>query len=835
MSCHSKFIKFPYLVVLFFLISLNFNTVAQSFITGQVSDSSGVDLPGVSIFTSDQLHSTNSDESGHYKLSIPSDISFTIYYSYAQKRVKREVRSLKQGESLEVNVRMSTSVELSEVTKIQHVNRDLMAITIEAKKFDRFPAVNPAIESFLKFIGASGGNELSTGYNVRGGNYDENLVYINDIEVYRPFLVRAGQQEGLSVINPDMVERLVFSTGGFEARYGDKLSSVLDINYKIPRGFESTIRTSILGTNFLIGNQSKNKRFSYLIGGRYRSNTFIFNTLDAKGDYRPLNVDFQSLIRCRINSALSVSWLSNIAYNKFALAPSSRQTSFGTVTSALRLNISLGGLDEMKYLVSLNGLILHYAPNKYTSIKWINSFYSTTENEHNTTEGAYGLYELDNNIGSDNLGKEKRLLGVGYFIQNARNDLEAKVYNSGIVGTQKTKRSTWFYGSKYQYESINDFLNEWQYNDSGSMNISHFRDSLNQIHLDNRIKAKNAVNSFRISSYIQNSYLINKENNLKLNGGLRHQYWSLNEQNMISPRLSLSFEPNKKHNDTVFKQSATLGAYDSLKKRDLLLKIAAGVYYQPPFYREFRRMDGTLNHTIKAQRSLHFVCGSDLNFTAWGRPFKLVNELYYKYLTNLIPYYIDNVRIRYYAENSSKGYATGFDTRVNGEFIKGLESWLSFSVLQTRENISYTDESGKLVESGYIRRPTDQRVNFSILFADELAMDRTFKMHLGLVYGGRVPYYFSGSGRYSQSPNTIPPYRRVDIGFSKEIIGGQARKSVKYKRIESLWTSIELFNLLEFNNTVSYIWVKDINNTTYGVPNYLTGRRINFKFILKFK
>ena len=807
----------------------------QSFIKGHVSDSSGGDLPGVSIFTADQLNATISMENGDYRLKIPSDKKLTVYYSFAQKRVSREVGPLIPGETITLNILIKTSVELTEVVKIQQVNRDLMAITIEAKKFDRFPSVNPSIESFLKFIGASGGNELSSGYNVRGGNYDENLVYINDIEVYRPFLVRAGQQEGLSIINPDMVDRLVFSTGGFEARYGDKLSSVLDINYKIPRKFETVVRSSLLGTSITLANQSKNKRFTFLLGGRYRSNKLIFNSLDVSGDYKPLNVDFQSLVRYRINTVLNVSWLSNIAYNKFALVPSSRQTSFGTVTSALRLNIAMGGLDEMKYLVALNGLTLHFTPNKNTSVKWITSHFTTTENEHNTTEGAYGLYELDNNIGSDNLGKEKRLLGVGYFIQNARNDLQANVFNSGIVATQKTKHSTWFYGAKFQNETIHDYLNEWQYNDSGGHNIAIGRQNGEQINLDNRIKAENTVSSYRISSYVQNSYMVDKSKNFRINGGVRHQFWSLNEQNMFSPRFSFSFEPNKKFNDSLFKRLTTIQEFDSLKKKDLLIKFATGVYYQPPFYREFRRLDGTLNKDIKAQRSIHFVLGSDLNFTAWGRPFKLINELYYKYLDNLIPYYIDNVRVRYYAENSSKGYATGFDTRVNGEFIKGLESWLSFSLLQTRENITYINEEGKSVESGFIRRPTDQRVNFSILFADELPMDKTYKMHLGLVFGGRVPYYFNGNSRYSKTPNTIPPYRRVDIGFSKEVIGGQAKKSEKYKRIESLWASVEIFNLLEFNNTVSYIWVKDVTNRTYGVPNYLTGRRLNIKFILRFK
>jgi len=814
-------------------MALGYYSFGQSYITGRVIDSLSTQIADVSIFTADQLNFTQSDDAGFYRLKVPSDQQLIIYYSFAQKRVSKKVGPLKVGQTLKLNVILNTAHDLEGFTKIAEQNRHLVStVNIEAKKLERFPSVTGSIESFLKFFGATGGNELSSGYNVRGGNYDENLVYINDIEVYRPFLVRAGQQEGLSVINPDMVDRLSFSSGGFEARYGDKMSSVLDISYKNPRAFEASIRASLLGSDLYFANQSKNKRFSYMLGARYRSNKLVFNSLDVSGDYRPLNADFQSVLRYRINSVLSMAWLSNIAFNRFLLLPSNRQTSFGTVSSALRLNIALGGKEEMKYLVALNGLTFHYNPNKNMSVKWINSYFSTVENEHYTTEGAYGLYELDNNLGSDNLGKEKRMLGVGYFIENARNDLEAKVFSSGIVGTQKGMKSTWFYGAKFQNEKIHDLLSEYKYNDSAGFNIGS---TGKDIILDTRIKANNTVESYRLSAYVQNSLLVNKYSNFRIDAGVRHQYWSYNQQNMLSPRFSFSFEPNKKFNDTLLRKSKDIDEFDSLRRKDIVLKFASGVYYQPPFYREFRRLDGTLNNQIKAQKSVHFVLGSDINFKAWGRQFKLVNELYYKYLDNLIPYYIDNMRIRYYAENSSKGYVTGFDTRVNGEFIKGLESWLSLSLLSTKESITYTDENGKVTQSGFIRRPTDQRVNFSILFADELKMDRTFKVHLGLVYGGRVPYYFSGNNRYTTNPNTIPPYRRVDMGFSKEIIGGQAKGSEKYKRIETLWASLEVFNLLQFNNTVSYIWVKDVSNRTYGVPNYLTGRRLNIKFILKFR
>lgn len=826
-----KSVKF---CTVFSLLAISQWVSAQSFVKGSVVDSTGAALQDVSVFTSDRLHTVFTDKNGNYKLDVPSNTALTIYYSYIMQKASLKIGPLPPGATITKNVTLNVNLGLEEFTKFGQRNRDLIStIEIEAKKLERFPSVTGSVESYIKFIGGAGGNELSSGYNVRGGNFDENLIYINDIEVYRPFLVRAGQQEGLSIINPDMVDRLTFSTGGFEARYGDKMSSVLDIKYKIPVSGEFKLSASFLGSNIYYGYQSKNKRFSIITGARYRSNKLLFNSLDVSGDYKPLNTDFQALVKYNLSTKFSISWLSNMAYNRFTLVPSNRQTSFGTVSTALRLNVYMGGIEEMKYLVFLNGLTLEYKPDKFTSIKWISSHYRTQENEHFTTQGAYGLFELDNNLGSDNLGKEKRMLGVGYFIQNARNDLDATVVNSGIVGNRKKGKATWYFGSKYQNEKIHDVLSEWNYNDSAGHNIAIYGANGDSVVLDGRIKGSNDVNSYRISSYLQNSYLINAKNNLRVNAGIRHQYWSYNGENMFSPRVSFSIEPNKAYNDSLLKKLPNLNKYDSLKKRDIMYKLAGGVYYQPPFYREYRRLDGTLNQKIKAQKSIHFVVGSDLNFKAWGRQFKLVNELYYKYLDNLIPYYIDNVRIRYFAVNSSKGYATGFDTRVNGEFIKNMESWFSLSLLQTRENITYTDENGKVKQSGYIRRPTDQRINFSILFSDQLKIDKTFKMHLGLYFGGRVPYYFNNTSRYSKTPNTIPPYRRVDIGFSKEVIGGDAKKSLRFKKAESLWISFEVFNLLEFNNTVSYMWVKDALNNTYGVPNYLTGRRLNIKLILK--
>ena len=818
-------------------ISLLFYSViglSQSSINGKVLDAERTPISNAFIKIKGSAISTYSTIDGSYSLNIPSNKILIVQISASTETIEKEIGPFLANKKYKQNINLESSISLETAIVIGDKNRDRPLIKIDPKKLEYFSNTS-GFEQKLKLIGmgiSSSGGELSSGYSVRGGNFDENLVYVNDIEVYRPFLVRSGQQEGLSVINPDMVDQVEFSAGGFQAKYGDKLSSVLDIKYREPDTLRYTIQASLLGSSLHFENRSKNKRFTYLVGARFRANQYLLGSLDVQGDYKPLFFDLQTLLKYRLKSNLSLSYLSTLSQNRYLVSPQSQQTSFGNVNNAISLFIAFGGNELMQYTTWMNALSLDYKPKKNITLKFNTSSYTTTEREHFTVEGAYRLSELETNFGSDDFANEKALLGIGYFIDHARNDLEAQVYSASHKGKYVRKNTTLQWGVGFKNEQISDRLKEWRYNDSSEYNITTINtQGKPAIVLDEFLKANIDIQSYRINGYIQNSQYINKASNTRVTYGLRTNYWNYNQENVISPRMQFSWEPNKKYNDST---KLKYGNTDTIQtKRDWLLRFASGYYYQPPFYRELRRLDGTLNPSIKAQRSIHFVFGGDMNFEAWGRPFKFISELYYKHQDRMIPYVVDNVRIRYLAENSSQGYATGLDARVNGEFVEGIESWFNLSILQTKERLYYTDNDGNEQLSDWLRRPTDQRVNFSIMFQDELPSNPSYKLNLSLIYGSKMPFFFNAENR--QNPGfKIPAYRRVDIGFSKILLDKTSkRSSMKFKNIKSLWASVEVFNLLQVNNTISYVLVKDFSNNVYGVPNFLTGRRLNFRFILK--
>lgn len=818
-------------------ISLLFYSViglSQSSINGKVLDAEKTPISNAFIKIKGSAISTYSTVDGSYSLDIPSNRILIVQISASTETIEKKIGPFLANKKYKQNFNLESSISLETAIVIGDKNRDRPLIKIDPKKLEYFSNTS-GFEQKLKLIGmgiSSSGGELSSGYSVRGGNFDENLVYVNDIEVYRPFLVRSGQQEGLSVINPDMVDQVEFSAGGFQAKYGDKLSSVLDIKYREPDTLRYTIQASLLGSSLHFENRSKNKRFTYLVGARFRANQYLLGSLDVQGDYKPLFFDLQTLLKYRLKSNLSLSYLSTLSQNRYLVSPQSQQTSFGNVNSAISLFIAFGGNELMQYTTWMNALSLDYKPKKNITLKFNTSSYTTTEREHFTVEGAYRLSELETNFGSDDFANEKALLGIGYFIDHARNDLEAQVYSATHKGRYIGKNSTLQWGVGFKNEQISDRLKEWRYNDSSEYNITTINtQGKTAIVLDEFLKANIDIQSYRINGYIQNSQYINKASNTRVTYGLRTNYWNYNQENVISPRMQFSWEPNKKYNDST---KLKYGNTDTIQtKRDWLLRFASGYYYQPPFYRELRKLDGTLNPSIKAQRSIHFVFGGDMNFEAWGRPFKFISELYYKHQDRMIPYVVDNVRIRYLAENSSQGYATGLDARVNGEFVEGIESWFNLSILQTKERLYYTDNDGNEQLSDWLRRPTDQRVNFSIMFQDELPSNPSYKLNLSLIYGSKMPFFYNAENR--QNPGfKIPAYRRVDIGFSKILLDKTSkRSSMKFKNIKSLWASVEVFNLLQVNNTISYVLVKDFSNNVYGVPNFLTGRRLNFRFILK--
>ncbi|MBC7425418.1 MAG: TonB-dependent receptor [Bacteroidia bacterium] len=489
----------------------------------------------------------------------------------------------------------------------------------------------------------------------------------------------------------------------------------------------------------------------------------------------------------------------------------------------------------MRYNSAMTALSFVNTYSSRVQVKWIASAFVSNETEHYDIEGGYAIDQLDNQQGSGSFGQSVGTLGLGYFINHARNDLYFSVINFAHQGWRKGRapgsKLTW--GAKYQIENITDVFKEWKYSDSAAFGLVPNAFNNDSLFVSQYISSKTNILNNRLSGFLQNQNTISDSFNLKLIYGARINYSSLNSQTVVSPRIQMFFEPNKRYN---------LRHYyvDSMQKKNIIVKAAFGYYYQPPFYREMRKFDGTVNTNLKAQRSIHYVSGAEWEFKSFGRPFKFSSEAYYKKLDYMVPYLLDNIRIRYYGDNTSTGYATGFDTRVNGEFIKGLESWFTFSFLKTDEKIKYVNAGKEEVETGFLRRPTDRRVSAAIMFRDELPGHESYRMNLSLFFGSGLPYYLGGAARYNEGI-TIPAYKRVDIGFSKVFVdnetdGTKSRiNSQKRKRkIQHFSVNLEVFNLLQINNVVSYIWVKDFQNNVYGVPNYLTGRRLNLRFILRF-
>ncbi|MES2778744.1 MAG: TonB-dependent receptor plug domain-containing protein [Bacteroidota bacterium] len=803
----------------------------NALVFGIIRDSLGRAIPDVNVagIGTDQL--TISNERGYFQLSLPPNTPLEIGLSYIGRPNKRiSVRVLAPGEKYELNVNMEYGVRLTEVVVSEERDRDKVSMqVINPKTVTTLPNVSGSFESILKTLpGVTSNNELSSQYNVRGGNYDENLIYVNDIEIYRPFLPRSGQQEGLSFIHTELVENVKFSAGGFEARYGDKLSSVLDIQYKKPKQFGSSVNLSLLGAQTHVEGSTHNRRFTYLLGARYWTNQYVVSTLDTKGSYQPSFSDVQTLLTYHLKDNLSVSVLGSYAQNKYLVIPETRETIFGTVKQALALRIFFNGQDLMEYRTATGAVSINYQPTQKVQLKLYSSVFYSNENELFTLEGAYRLEEVETDFGSDNFGKSKASKGIGYFLNNARNQIEAVVYNAGHRGYYTIGNNSIQWGAQIQVEQISDKLNEWRYIDS----LGFAKPTLvnNEIVMMEYITSQNTLNSYRLSGYVQNSQLLNKRNNMRINYGLRSNWWSYNSENVISPRVQFSFEPNR-----IYNRVLAAGNSKGVPKKDIILKAAVGFYYQPPFYREFRNFTGQLNPNIKAQRSIHYIVGGDINFKSWGRPFKFFAEAYYKQLDNLIPYEIDNVRIRYFADNVANGYATGIDMRINGEFVKGTESWLSVSVLNTEEKINgVVDASGNAVAPHYVRRPTDQRVNVSLMFQDYLPKFPTFRMYLNLVYGSGLPFGPPDRNRYNDTL-PMPSYRRVDIGFLKVVVDENDAKKKGWKRhFKSVMAGVEIFNILDVQNTISYLWIQDVEARTWAVPNYLTGRRINLKIVAKF-
>tara|TARA_B100000902_G_C27322387_1_gene925608 strand:- start:11106 stop:13556 length:2451 start_codon:yes stop_codon:yes gene_type:complete len=810
--------------LLFFYLATSIIVFSQN-ISGTITNEKGNKLPSVNISIENTNIGTTSNYDGQYKINIPNNKSVVIIFSFIGYQFEKiRIPLLEKGENYILNIKLKRNSKiLNDIIITDKEIRKNNITRIKPKHVNLLPGNAIGIEAILKTLpGVSSANELSSQYSVRGGNFDENLVYVNGIEIYRPFLLHSGQQEGLSFVNTNMVGNILFSAGGFSAKYGDKMSSVLDIKYKKPNKNRSNIELSLLGGSANIEGINKSKKFSYLLGFRYKTSKYLLNSMDTRADYNPRFYDIQNLISYKINSNWEISFLGNISSNKYEMIPQNRETEFGTINEALKINMFFEGKEIDSYETFFGAINTNYKPTKNLKLEFSSSIFNTYEQESFDIIGEYWLYQLDNSLGSNSFGEIAFDRGVGKHIKHARNNLHANVANFSHRGNYKNKiqdRINW--GFKVQKENIKDKINEWVLIDSAFYNYPHPNDNIGnnadtnqQIILNETLKKSLDINSYRNTGYIELSKDID---NLTINAGYRASYWTFNEEFLFSPRSTIAYAPNW--------------------EKDIVFRFATGVYYQAPFYKELIDQKGIIKRNIKSQKSTHYLVASDYLFYKWDRPFKWSSEIYYKQLNNLIPYKIDNVRIQYLPNERSEGYATGIDIKINGEFVKGAESWISLSIMKTEENIigdKKLNENGEELSVGFIPRPTDQRVNFSMFFQDYIPGNPNYKMNLNLIYGSGLPFGPPNSEKY-QDILRIPAYRRVDIGFSILIKEENKFKKIRWlNKFDDIWISAEVFNLLNINNTVSYLWVKDISSREYAVPNYLTSRRINTKIIFSF-
>ena len=811
-----------FVLILFCLVSSCFFS-QDAVITGLILDEENFPIKDANIQFDNK--GTISDMNGYYKIEVPSDKNINVVFTHLNHKRLQITVNLSKNEILEFNPVLSTNIEqISEVILNTTRREDLKSIqNISPAKLRDIKGVQPGIENILKTLpGVSINNEMSTQYSVRGGNFDENLVYVNGIEIYRPFLIRSGQQEGLSFVNSEMTDDIKFSSGGFEAIYGDKMSSVLDIKYKSPESNQYKINTSFLGGSFTSENVSKDKNISNILGLRYRDNSLLVNSKETNSNFKPSFFDLQNHLRLAINPRLSISTLTNFSLNRYNFKPLNRQTNFGTLDDPLALIIFYDGEEKDRYTTFFNSISVNYTPNQRDTYTINSSFYNTTEKEYFDILAQYNLAEVNTNIGSQDLGEVEFSQGVGSQLNHARNDLNAQIFNIESKLKLIRKKNEFNFSLKFTKENISDRIVEWEVIDSAGYfidppfitNISEQPYEANEgpIVPFQNIRSTIDTSIERIQFYSQwesESYINNDK--IYYNIGLRAHNWSLNSSEDWS---------NDVKSKTVISPRFQIGYVPSWNPK-MIFNLKYGVYYQPPFYKGLRNFSGEINPSLKAQKSIHYVLSNEYKFDLWNRPFRLNSELYYKDLDDLNTYTIDNVRIRYVANNNAFGYAYGLDLRLNGEFVKGTESWFSFGYLKTEENID---------NRGYISRPTDQRLKFGVLFQDYVPNMPNLKMFINLIYNTGLP---GGSPSYAdpyEYLNRLPDYKRADIGIMYLI-----EDAKKLFNVEEVSIGIEIFNMFNIQNTITNTWVRDVySKRQYSIPNYLSPRIFNLNMDVKF-
>ena len=852
-------------------------------IGGFCIDSKGKPIENVFIkANTTPIQKTFSDENGMYIFSFTIGDTIELVYQ-ANEIIKKEKIYIEKGMTLFPEISFSIQQQQGvDVIQDRETPFELESLPI----IDAQRITGSVEKGLVLTTAATSNNELTSNYNVRGGNYDENLVYVNGFLVYRPFLTRSGQQEGMSFIHSALVQSVRFSAGGFDAQYGDKLSSVLDISYKDPKSFKSSLMLSLLGAE-VHAEQKVNDRFSYIAGARYRSNGYFLNSLPTKGAYNPVFMDGQVATKTKLSKTLSLNTLLHYSSNNYRFSPQTSETDFGTANEAYSFRIYFDGQEQTKFQTMMGGISLNWQPSDKTKLDLYATAFQTTEREYFDIQGQYYINELETDPSKEEFGDSIAVLGIGTFLNHARNRLDATIINiyhngeqvlyNGFIDQKREKyrNRTLKWGLSFQADEFQDVLSEWRMIDSAGYSVP--QNDPNEIELFETIKGDLSLSNQRYTGFLQlnsiwsktrknvfitRSYKVGEHgekqkltlsdtvneasSKLALRIGTRGGYTTINNELYVTPRVALVYYP-----------SAFVVQNKTLKKRNISYRLSSGMYYQPPFYREFRYFDGTLRTNVQSQKSVHVVAGTDFYFNMWKRelPFRFSGELYYKYLWDVNPYQIENVRTRYYAENNAVAYAYGLDINIHGEFVKGIESFFKIGLLSTKEDIlddqytEYYNQSGEriifgfsddqvvtdsaVIYPGFIPRPTDQLFNFGALVQDQMPGLESFTVQMGMQFGTRLPYGPPDPTRYKDTLR-MKSYFRVDLGMSYDFMGRASKNSFWKKNFSQALLSLEIFNLLGINNVLSKQWIQDVGGRYYSIPNYLTQRRFNLKMIVRF-
>ncbi len=786
--------------------------IAQVQIHGKVSDMENSPMEFVTVRVAGTAIGTTTGLDGSYKLSAPANDTITVVFScIGYDELRRQLINPEGDMALSVQMRSKDhTLHEIEVTDFRKQTNQMQTIDHSSYSLAA-DASGGSVESMLSTLaGVNSNNEMSSQYSVRGGTYDENSVYINGIEVYRPQLITSGQQEGLSVINPNMVGAIGFSTGGFGVEYGDKMSSALDITYKEPEAFEASLSASLMGASASLGTSSR--RFSQLHGVRYKRAASLLSSMETKGEYDPNFFDYQTNLTYKFSKKLKASFLGNIAINNYKFTPVNRTTNFGTSTDAKQFKVFFDGGEKDRFETYFGALNLTYEHSRSTAFSLLASGYLTNELVAYDISGEYWLDQAGTTGGGDSDNAIGGELGVGRYHEHARNRLKISMLSIGLQGHTSIRRHNLTYGLGVHAQKIMERSREWELRDSAGYTLPSDGTNIRMIY---NLTSRHDLSTTRMAAYLADSYRFNTSAGyFAINAGLRLSYWDFNKEFLISPRANVAFVPERNNN--------------------LTFRFATGLYYQQPFYKEFRRPDEdaegntviTLNDRIKSQQSIHFILGGYYTFRAFGRPFKLSAEAYYKKLNKLIPYEVDNLKVTYAGENQTHGYTTGLDLKLFGQFVPGTDSWVSFSVMKT----------GEVLNGITVPRPTDQRYSLAVYFTDYFPKFPKLKFSLRGILSDGLPVTAPHSSRDKGYFRT-PAYKRVDVGLHYALLSPPDETSSLTgirKWCKSIWLGLDVFNLLDISNVSSYYWVTDVNSIQYAVPNYLTRRQFNITLSIDF-